>query len=76
VTRPDERNADKAGAGQTDLTGSGSASGAARRIASAIAMSLQPVADGHAVGSRTRLAYAGAFARLGPVGPLITWVIV
>jgi hypothetical protein len=45
-------------------------------MASAIAMSLQLVADGHAVDSRTRLAYAGAFARLGPVGPPKTWVIV
>jgi hypothetical protein len=34
-----------------------------------MAMSLQPVADGYAVGSHMRLAYADAFARQRPVGP-------
>jgi hypothetical protein len=37
---------------------------------------LHLVAGGHPEGSRLQPAYADAFARLGPVRPLITWVIV
>jgi YD repeat-containing protein len=66
VAGPDGRNADEAGAGRPDLTRPGLAS-SERRIGGAIAVGLQLVADRHPEGSRTQLAYADAFARLGPV---------